>query len=78
LYRGISDIKTGCQPRTHIIEDEKGDLVTDSHSILARWRNQFSQLWNIHGVNYVRKTYIRKAEPIVSEPSAFEVEMAER
>jgi len=34
---------------TNKAEDEKGDLVTDSHSILARWRNQFSQLWNVHG-----------------------------
>ena len=78
LYRSISNFKKGYQLRINILQDKKGDLVTDSHSILARWRNQFSQLWNIHGVNYVRKTYIRKAEPIVSEPSAFEVEMAER
>jgi hypothetical protein len=31
LYRDIN-----------IVKDEKGDLVTDSHSILARWRNHFS------------------------------------
>jgi hypothetical protein len=30
----------GYQPRTNIVKDEKGDLVADSHSILARWRNQ--------------------------------------
>jgi hypothetical protein len=48
LYRGISDFKKGCQPRTYIIEDEKSNLVTESHSILARWRNHFSQLWKIH------------------------------
>ena len=35
LYRGISDFKTGCQPRCNIIKDEKGDLVADSHSIVA-------------------------------------------
>jgi len=36
LYRGISDFKMGYQPRTNIVKDEKSDLVTDSHSILAR------------------------------------------
>jgi len=35
-YRGISDFKKGYQPRTHIVKDEKGDLVAVSHSILAR------------------------------------------
>jgi hypothetical protein len=42
LYRGISDFKKGYQPRTNIVKDEKGDLVADSYSILARWRNHFS------------------------------------
>jgi hypothetical protein len=35
LYRGISDFKKGYQPRTNVVKDEKGGLVTDSHSILA-------------------------------------------
>ena len=38
LYRGIANFKNGYQPRTIIVEDEKGDFVTDSHSILARRR----------------------------------------
>ena len=38
----------------HIVKDEKGDFVTDSYSILARWRNLFSQLLNVHGVNGVK------------------------
>ena len=37
--RGINDFKKGYQPRTDIVKDEKGNLVADSHSILARWRN---------------------------------------
>jgi hypothetical protein len=36
LYRGISDFKKDYQSRTKIAKDEKGDLVTDCHSILAR------------------------------------------
>ena len=36
LYRGINDFKKGYQPRTNIVKDNRGDLVADSHSILAR------------------------------------------
>jgi len=75
LYRGINDFQKGYQPRTNIVKDEKGHLITDSHSILARWRNHFSQLLNVHGVNNVKQTEIQKGEPLVPEPSAFEVEM---
>jgi len=31
---------------------------------------------NVHGVHYVRKKEIHTAEPLVPEPSVFEVEMA--
>ena len=55
------------------MKDDKGDLVADSHSILARWRNYFSQLLNVRGVNDVRQTEIHTAEPLVPEPSASEV-----
>ena len=51
LYRSISDFKKVYQPRTNIVKDEKGDLVVDSHSILARWRKHFSQLMNIRGLS---------------------------
>jgi len=47
LYRGINDFKKGYQPRTIIVKDEKGELIADPHSILTRWRNNFSQLLNI-------------------------------
>jgi hypothetical protein len=50
LYRGINDFKNGYHPRTNTVKDEKGDLFADSHSILARWRNYFSQVLNVHGV----------------------------
>jgi len=58
------------------VKDEKGDLVADSHSIVARWRNYFSQLFNVHGVKHVRQAEIHTAEPLVPEPSATEVELA--
>jgi len=75
LYRGIIHLKKGYQPRTNIVKDEKGDLVTDSHSILARWRNHFSQLFNVHTISDVRQTEIHTAEPLVPEPCAIEFEM---
>jgi hypothetical protein len=76
LYRGIKDLRKGYQPRTDGVKDEKGDLVTGSHSILARWRNHFSQLRNVHGVNDVWQTEIHTAKPSVPKPNAFEFEMA--
>ena len=44
--------------------------VTDCHTILARWRNPFSQLLNIHGFNDVRQAEIHTAKPLAPEPSA--------
>jgi hypothetical protein len=67
--------KKGYQPRTNIVKDEKGDLVTDFHSILARWRKHFCQLLNAHEVNNVRQTETLTVELLAPEPSAFEVEM---
>jgi len=40
------------------------------------YRNHFSQLLNVHGVNDVWQTEIHTAGPLVPETSAFEVEMA--
>jgi hypothetical protein len=43
---------------------------------MARWKNYFSQLLNVHQDSNVRQTEIHTAEPLVPKPSAFEVEMA--
>ena len=50
--------------------------IKGSDIILARWKNDFSQLFNIPRVNDVRQTEIHTAEPLVPGSSAFEVEMA--
>ena len=42
---------------------------------MARWRKHFSQLLNVREVSDVRQRKIHTAEPLVPEPSAFEVEM---
>jgi len=72
LYRGKNDFKKGYQPITNLVKDEKGDLVTGFHSILASWKNHFSQFFNAHGVS----CEIHTAEPLVVELSAFKVVMA--
>jgi len=43
---------------------------------VARWRNYFFQVFNVHGVKDVGQTEIHTAEPLVHEPSASEVELA--
>jgi len=43
-------LRRGTSTRCNIVKDEKGDLVADSHGIVARWRKYFSHLLNVHGV----------------------------
>jgi len=73
LCRDITDFKKVYEHRTNIVNKEKGDLVTDWHSILARWTNSFSQLFIVQGVGRVRQTAIPTAKPLLPEPSACEV-----
>jgi hypothetical protein len=51
------------------VEDKNGDLLADSHNILNR-------LLNVHRVSDVRQIEIHTAEPLVPDPSPFEVEIA--
>ena len=50
-------------------------MAANPHSIVARWRNYFSQLFNVHGVKEVGQAEIHTAEPLVPEPSDSEVEL---
>jgi hypothetical protein len=43
---------------------------------LNRWKNFFNQALNVQGVHDVRQMDIHTAEPLVSEPSLVEVEIA--
>jgi hypothetical protein len=38
-----------------LVKDENGDLLADSHTILNRWKNYFSQLLNVHRASDVRQ-----------------------
>ena len=75
-YQGVNDFKKDYQLRTNRVKFEIGDLVTDCHSILATWRNHFSKLLVVQEFNVVRQRQMDTAEPLVPEPSAFDVEMA--
>jgi hypothetical protein len=55
------------------VKDENSDLLANSHNILNRWENFFS---NIHRVSNVRQIEIYAAEPLVPDPSPFEVQIA--
>jgi hypothetical protein len=72
----ICDFKKGYWPRTNIVKDEKGDLATDLHTIVSRWRKYVSHFLISHGFNDVGQTEIHTSEPKVPEPSAFRFEMA--
>ncbi|PNF19361.1 hypothetical protein B7P43_G06727 [Cryptotermes secundus] len=76
LYRGMHDFKRSYQPSSNLVKDGNGVLLADSHNILNRWRNNFSQLLNVHRVSAVRQTEIHTAEPLVPDPSPFEFESA--
>jgi hypothetical protein len=51
-------------------------ICLQAHNILNRWKNYFSQLLNVHRASDVRHVEIQAAEPLVPEPSPFEVEIA--
>ena len=42
--------------------------MAGSHSIVDRWRNYFSQLFNVHGVKDVGQAEIQTADTLVPEP----------
>jgi hypothetical protein len=59
-----------------LVKDENGDLTADSHNILNRSKNYFSQLLNVHNVSDDRQMEVNTAEPSVPGPSHLEVETA--
>jgi hypothetical protein len=54
------------------VKIENGDLVADSHNILNRWKNYL----NVHSVNFVRHIEVYAAEPLISNPTAFQTKIA--
>jgi hypothetical protein len=53
LYTGINEFKRAYLPRNNLVRDENSGLLADSHNILNRWKNYFSQLLNVNNVSDV-------------------------
>jgi uncharacterized membrane protein len=51
--RGINEFK-----RNNLVKEENGDLLANFHNILNRWKNNFSQLLNVHNVSHVGQKFI--------------------
>jgi hypothetical protein len=58
------------------VKDENGDLLANSHNILNRWKNYFSQILNVHNISDVRQREVHTTEPVVLGPSRLEIEIA--
>jgi hypothetical protein len=49
--KNIRELKRGYQPRSNLMKDKNGNVLADSHNILNRWKNYFSQILNVHNVS---------------------------
>jgi hypothetical protein len=56
--------------------ETNSEIKIISCGIVARWRDHFSQLLNVHGFNDIRQTEIHTAKLLVPEPSAIGFEIA--
>ena len=71
----INDFKKGYQPRTNVEKDEIGNLVADSYSSVARWRNYFSHLLHVHVIIDVRQREIHTSEKLLPKLRTVDVEL---
>jgi hypothetical protein len=58
------------------VKDENGDLLANSHNILNRWMNYYSQLLNVRRVSHVRQKYVQMSHYYLTLVSPFEDEIA--
>ena len=75
LYKGMKDFKKGYQARVTLIKNENEELLADSNSILNRWKDNFSQLLNVHKDNDMGEIEIQTAKPLIPDPILLEVEI---
>jgi hypothetical protein len=54
VYRGLNEFKRDCQLRGNLSTNENGDMLADSHNISNRWKNYFSQVFNVHNISDVK------------------------
>jgi hypothetical protein len=70
------NLRLATKPTSNLVEDKNGDLLADSHNILNRWNNYFSQLLNVHNFSGVRQIEVHSAEPLVPGPRRPEIVIA--
>jgi hypothetical protein len=58
------------------VKNQNGELLADSHNILSKLKNYYSQLLNMHNISNVRQIDLHIAQPLLSGPSRLEVEIA--
>jgi hypothetical protein len=58
------------------VKDDNGNLLADSHNHFSKLKKYFSHLLNMHNVSDVRQIEVHTAEPLVSDPSFLEFEIA--
>jgi hypothetical protein len=75
MYRGRNKFKKWYQPRINIKDAENVNLLAYPQSVLNRWKNFFNQVLNVYGSHDIRQMDIHTAEPLIPEPSLFEVEI---
>jgi hypothetical protein len=76
LYRDINELWKDTNPELMLKKDENHNVLADTQNILNSWKKLFNHMLNIHGVHDVSQMDIHTAEPLVSEPSLVEVEIA--
>jgi hypothetical protein len=74
-YRDTSEFSKCYQRRTNLVKDGDDSLLVGSDNILNRWKNYFSRVLNVHGVNDVRQAEIHTDESLVPELCSFKVEI---
>jgi hypothetical protein len=57
------------------VKNKNGDLLAESKNILNKLKNHLSQILNAPMVSDIRQLEIHTAEPLVPDPSRFEVEI---
>jgi hypothetical protein len=57
------------------VKDDNSDLLAESHYILNTCNNYFSRFLNVRRISDLTQTEIHMAEPLVADPSPFEVEI---
>jgi hypothetical protein len=72
LYGGKNEFKKGYHPRSNLVKDENADSL----KILNGCKKYFSQLLNVRKVSDVRQREMHTAEPLVTESSPSEEEIA--